>query len=83
MGMGLQHKMVDSLSSELELPASQLLGLFNRSTRRIVNFLVAILERSVEASLGTRSLDVADRLNPLNQSLQQEMDHAAQVICPN
>lgn len=78
LGMGLQHKVIDNLASELELPATQLLGLFNRSTRRMVNFLVSLLEHAVEETLLPRH---AVTLNPptVQQSLQQEMDHAAQV----
>ena len=34
-GLGLQHKTVDSLTQELELPANQLLALFNRSMRKL------------------------------------------------
>lgn len=36
LGLGLQHKTVDELCTELELPSSQLLGLFNRTIRRSV-----------------------------------------------
>lgn len=79
LGMGLQHKVVDSLSSELDLPVSQLLGLFNRSTRRIVNFLVSLLERSVEESMVRKSSLPADNLQPLSQSLSAEMEQAATV----
>jgi len=35
LGLGLQHKTVDQLATELELPSSQLLGLFNRTMRRL------------------------------------------------
>jgi hypothetical protein len=34
-GLGLQHKTVDTLTQELELPANQLLALFNRSMRKL------------------------------------------------
>ena len=36
MGLGLQHKSVDEMEKELELPVGQLLGLFNRSIRKFV-----------------------------------------------
>merc|ERR1712130_998568 len=50
-GLGLQHKSVDTLAEELELPASQLLALFNRSVRKVVGVLREILEGGVEAAL--------------------------------
>jgi N-acetyltransferase 10 len=51
-GLGLQHKTVDRLSEEMELPASQLLALFNRSVRKVSGSLRRILEGGVEAGLG-------------------------------
>lgn len=43
LGLGLQHKTVDQLATELELPSSQLLGLFNRTMRRLERFTSKIL----------------------------------------
>lgn len=37
LGLGLQHKTVEDLEKELDLPSSQLLGLFNRIIRKVVN----------------------------------------------
>lgn len=50
-GLGLQHKTVEQLEKELELPASQLLALFNRSVRKLCSVLRGVLEGGVEASL--------------------------------
>lgn len=36
LGIGLQHKSVDQLEKELDLPSSQLMGLFNRLIRKLV-----------------------------------------------
>lgn len=36
LGIGLQHKSVDQLEKEIELPSSQLMGLFNRLIRKFV-----------------------------------------------
>ncbi len=36
LGIGLQHKSVDELEKEIELPGSQLMGLFNRVIRKVV-----------------------------------------------
>merc|ERR1712130_866049 len=47
----LHLKSVDTLAEELELPASQLLALFNRSVRKVVGVLREILEGGVEAAL--------------------------------
>lgn len=36
LGIGLQHKSVEQLEKEIELPSSQLMGLFNRLVRKFV-----------------------------------------------
>lgn len=41
MGVGLQHKSVDQLEKEIELPAGQLMGLFNRIIRKVVKVTLA------------------------------------------
>uniref|UniRef100_A0A8C7E0M1 RNA cytidine acetyltransferase n=1 Tax=Oncorhynchus kisutch TaxID=8019 RepID=A0A8C7E0M1_ONCKI len=41
LGVGLQHKSVDQLEKEIDLPSSQLMGLFNRLIRKVVQDEVA------------------------------------------
>lgn len=41
LGLGLQHKSVDQLEKEIELPAGQLMGLFNRIIRKVVKVPLA------------------------------------------
>lgn len=36
LGIGLQHKSVEQLEKEIDLPCSQLMGLFNRLSRKFV-----------------------------------------------
>lgn len=78
LGLGLQYKTVDNLASELELPASQLLGLFNRTIRRCVQYLTGILERSIEQGLVRSKTDVT--FNPVAKSMHDELEEAAKVI---
>lgn len=82
LGLGLQHKTIDTLSTELDLPSSQLLGLFNRSMRRTVQFLVGVMEKSVEEMLKPTS-NTLDQLNPMKQGMQQELEEAAKVCIFN
>ena len=35
LGLGLQHKSVEDLEKELDLPSTQILGLFNRAIRKM------------------------------------------------
>lgn len=59
---------------ELDLPASQLLGLFNRLIRRCVQYLNEILEKDVEKTL-TSKKDV--NMTPVLKSMQEELNEAA------
>ncbi|XP_044254594.1 RNA cytidine acetyltransferase [Tribolium madens] len=77
LGIGLQCKTVDTLAAELDLPSSQLLGLFNRMIRRIVQYLNSVLEQDIEKSLAPRK-DI--ELTPVAKSMQQELDEAAQEL---
>eukprot|EP00088_Acartia_fossae_P056673 TRINITY_DN6600_c0_g1_i3.p1 TRINITY_DN6600_c0_g1~~TRINITY_DN6600_c0_g1_i3.p1 ORF type:complete len:1013 (-),score=323.42 TRINITY_DN6600_c0_g1_i3:32-3070(-) len=51
VGLGLQHKTVDKLTDELELPANQLLALFNRAVRKLSAALRFILEQEIESRM--------------------------------
>ena len=68
--MGLQHKTVEQLEGELELPAAQLLGLFNKVVRKLAAALTAVLEREVEQDMvARREVD----LTPATQSVDQDL----------
>ncbi|KAK9701707.1 Helicase [Popillia japonica] len=77
LGIGLQHKTVDTLATELDLPSSQLLGLFNRLMRRSVQYLNSILEDDVEQTLAAPK-DVV--MTPVAKSMNQELEEAAQEL---
>lgn len=72
LGLGLQHRTVDELSRELDLPTSQLLGLFNRTVRKCATFLGALLEKSLDAALPRPSPALLP-LQPVVQSLGDEL----------
>lgn len=77
LGIGLQYKTVDTLASELDLPSSQLLGLFNRMIRRIVQYLNSVLENDIEKALVPKK-DI--EMTPVAKSMKQELDEAAQEL---
>ena len=80
VGLGLQHKTVDGLSSELELPASQLLALFNRSIRKISSVLKSILEGGIAADLDlVEKTKVAKQRTSL-PSLGEELSQGAEEV---
>lgn len=74
LGIGLQHKSVDQLEKEIELPSSQLMGLFNRLIRKFVQVFTSIQEKAIEAEM-VATKDVC--MEPTIRSLQEDLNEAA------
>ena len=74
---GLQHRDVDSISAELDLPSNQVLAFFNKTIRKITSYLKELIENETALSLKLPSKEVinkmetkADKMNSLSDSLQ-------------
>lgn len=83
IAMGFQMKDIDDISSELGLPASQILAKFYEACKKINAGLNAILESTVAKEIGIDDKN-ADEVNvdgPVKESLQEELSKAAKVIC--
>ncbi|KAM4721086.1 RNA cytidine acetyltransferase [Rhinophrynus dorsalis] len=74
LGIGLQHKSVDQLEKELELPSSQLMGLFNRIIRKIIQLFNKIQEKAVEDEM-VKTKEVV--MEPTLKSLSEDLEEAA------
>ncbi|XP_061078586.1 RNA cytidine acetyltransferase [Conger conger] len=74
LGIGLQHKTVDDLEKEISLPSGQIMGLFNRLIRKVVQFFSSIQEKAVEAEM-VASKDIA--MEPTARTLSDDLDEAA------
>ncbi|XP_061891160.1 RNA cytidine acetyltransferase [Entelurus aequoreus] len=74
LGLGLQHKSVEQLEKEIDLPSSQLLGLFNRLVRKFVQVFTSIQEKAIEAEMA-KTKDVS--MEPTVLSLQDDLNDAA------
>ncbi|KAK9876744.1 hypothetical protein WA026_014982 [Henosepilachna vigintioctopunctata] len=62
LGMGLQLKTLDDLEEELELPSSQLMGVFNKALKKVVKYFKSILEegeKSFPPTVDTNRMAVA------------------------
>jgi N-acetyltransferase 10 len=55
LSQGLQHKSIDSVAAELELPARQLLALFNKAVRKLRVLLFTVIFHANLAHSLTRS----------------------------
>ncbi|XP_069755546.1 RNA cytidine acetyltransferase [Narcine bancroftii] len=74
LGIGLQHKSVDQLEKEIDLQSRQLLGLFNRLIRKVVQLFNNILEKAVEEQMITVKEIV---MEPTVKSLSDDLEEAA------
>uniref|UniRef100_A0A8C9X3I3 RNA cytidine acetyltransferase n=1 Tax=Sander lucioperca TaxID=283035 RepID=A0A8C9X3I3_SANLU len=72
LGIGLQHKSVEQLEKEIELPSSQLMGLFNRLIRKFVQVFTSIQEKAIEAQMAiTKDVSMEPTVISLNDDLNE------------
>ncbi|XP_062973484.1 RNA cytidine acetyltransferase [Elgaria multicarinata webbii] len=72
LGIGLQHKSVDQLEKEIELPSGQLMGLFNRTIRKVVQLFNTVQEKAVEEQMtATKEVVMEPTLKSLNEDLEE------------
>ncbi|XP_012580639.1 PREDICTED: N-acetyltransferase 10 [Condylura cristata] len=74
LGIGLQHKSVDQLEKEIELPSGQLMGLFNRIIRKVVKLFNEVQEKAIEAQM-VAVKDVV--MEPTMKTLSDDLEEAA------
>ena len=85
ISMGIQGKSVNQTAQELGLEPTQLLGLFNRSVKKIESYLRSMEEKSLEEEVDKEvgQLDAPSRvpnLEPMKISLAHELNKAARKI---
>lgn len=85
LSMGVQGKSVNQAASELNLEPTQLLGLFNRSIKKIVSYLQTLEERGIEEEIDAdQSIQLQGKavpnLEPVKVSLAYELNQAAKKI---
>lgn len=76
VGQGLQHKSIDDLVLELNLPPTQILAMFNKSIKKFVKALYEISREDIVKSIEASELnaeDVTKSMKPLNESLDKEL----------
>jgi len=76
-GLGVQNRLVDSLTKELGLPSNQVLAMFNKAIRKISIALYNIVEeKEKEALLGgekrKKALEAADGMKDVAQKTLEE-----------
>ena len=77
LAVGLQHRDVDSIGTELDLPVNQVLAFFNKTIRRITAGIRSLLESSAKRELPSSSAifsmqDRAERMTSTTESLVED-----------
>ena len=65
LATGLQHRDVDSIAAELNLPANQVLAFFNKTVRKLGSHLRGLIEADAALSLPSN-----DQVNRIERSLE-------------
>lgn len=60
IGMGLQHKYIETVSTELKLPVSQALALFNKAIRKFTQYFKKMYEMDIEKGMKKAEKKVID-----------------------
>jgi N-acetyltransferase 10 len=79
--LGLQHKSVEDLEKELQLPSNQVLAMFNKIVKKIISLLEDISVNQMNKLLfsnGTEKID--KKMEPLKQSLEEELNEASKKV---
>ncbi|KFD48287.1 hypothetical protein M514_10864 [Trichuris suis] len=79
MALGLQHKTVDDIVKEMNLPSSQILALFNRIVRKCLSYLNQVCESAIESHLG---IDQRHKITAqeLSRPLEEELNEYASEV---
>ncbi|KAJ7194724.1 GNAT acetyltransferase 2-domain-containing protein [Mycena pura] len=85
LGLGLQHKEIEELETELTLPVAQTLALFSKVVRKITKRLVGIQKAAIgidipEPSTRPAALPAADSAVLTAAALEEELDVAGAAV---
>eukprot|EP01135_Chromosphaera_perkinsii_P005386 Nk52_evm67s343 gene=Nk52_evmTU67s343 len=91
LSLGLQYKTIDDVEKDMNLHASQLLALFNKSVRKFATFIRELQEAEVseKMNIGVKvgadgtvmdKEDMEEGLKPLEKNLKQELKEASDVV---
>ncbi|CAI4230919.1 unnamed protein product [Auanema sp. JU1783] len=78
LGMGLQHKSIENLAEELDLPVNQASALHNKTIRKLSDAIDEVCKNAIKKSIANFEEGAAEKLGttfkPLEQSLKNELD---------
>lgn len=80
MGLGLQHKTVDQVVEELNIPANQVLALFNKTIRKLYSCLNEIYEKQAQKDLDGGKVQQPVEMLPVKATFAEEVAQEGQKV---
>lgn len=77
LGIGLQNKSVDQLSTEFNMPGNQVLAKFYDCIKKLTKSIVGVMEADIEKTIKD---DLGIDTTPLQESLNDELQSAADKL---
>lgn len=85
VAIGLQRKSIEELEKDIQLPPNQILAMFNKIVKKIISLLEEVNVHQMnkimfENNNGTVDESVVAKLQPLKQSLEDELNEASRKV---
>eukprot|EP01087_Luapelamoeba_hula_P013063 TRINITY_DN3711_c0_g1_i1.p1 TRINITY_DN3711_c0_g1~~TRINITY_DN3711_c0_g1_i1.p1 ORF type:complete len:1097 (+),score=223.23 TRINITY_DN3711_c0_g1_i1:342-3632(+) len=81
LALGLQHKTIDNMVTELTLQPNQVLSLFNKAVKKFSKYLREMEEWAIDKDLprSTKAEERLAALRPLDKNLDDELDESGRA----
>lgn len=76
VGVGLQHRTVESIANEVGVDSSQLLALFSQTMRKFDKHFRSIRRRGLASEVSSASTSAASTMHPISQTLASAQNAA-------
>ncbi|XP_055594406.1 RNA cytidine acetyltransferase [Uranotaenia lowii] len=74
IGIGLQHKSIDKLTEEFNMPSGQVLAKFYDCIKKLTKYINSVEERTIESTMqDERTLKTGDNLVALDKSINEDL----------
>jgi len=80
LAMGLQHKNVEQTAEDLTLQVNQILALFQKTMRKVSQFLRSLQEKAAEATLPKVDAQKPRTMQPIEQPLDEELEEGGEEV---
>lgn len=84
LGIGLQHKTVDNLIVEFDMPANQILAKFYDCINKITKSFLKMMENNIEkimlSTTAESRLNIGDSMQPTEKTFSEELNEAAKIL---